>query len=318
MLVKLFVESYCRTPSEIWLDLAATDDRLHVHQEGRFFLGYCGYYCHLPLYIFCGEHLMRARLRASNHDASAGSVEVLEHIVSQIRRHWPRTRINIRGDSGFCREPIKQLCEANDVGLVLGLARNRRLVRALGSQVHAARSVHQRTGKPARRFRDFTYRTRKSWSRSRRVVGKAEHPPRGDNPRFVVTSLSARKATARRLYEQLYCGRGEMENRIKEQQLYLFADRTSGHTMRANQLRLYFASFAYVLMHGLRRLGARGTPFARAQCSTLRLKLLKLGARVKITARRVWLSFSEAYPYAKTFGQVLSNLQQRPLWKPPG
>ena len=318
LLVELFVESYCRAPREIWLDLDATDDRLHGHQEGRFFHGYYGYYCYLPLYIFCGEHLLCARLRASNQDASAGSVEELERIVSQIRRHWPRTRINIRGDSGFCRESIMQWCEANDVGFVLGLARNRRLVRALGLEMHEARSVHRRTGKPARRFRDFTYRTRKSWSRSRRVVGKAEHLSKGDNPRFVVTSLSPRKATARRLYEQLYCGRGEMENRIKEQQLDLFADRTSAHTMWANQLRLYFASFAYVLMHALRRLGARGTPFARAQCSTLRLKLLKLGARVKITARRVWLSFSQAYPYAKTFGQVLSNLQQRPLWKPPG
>ena len=318
LLVELFVESYRRAPREIWLDLDATDDRLHGHQEGRFFHGYYGYYCYLPLYIFCGEHLLCARLRASNQDGSAGSVEELERIVSQIRRHWPRTRINIRGDSGFCRESIMQWCEANDVGFVLGLARNRRLVRALGSEMREARKVHQRTGKPARRFRDFTYRTRKSWSRSRRVVGKAEHLSKGENPRFVVTSLSPRKATARRLYEQLYCGRGEMENRIKEQQLDLFADRTSAHTMRANQLRLYFASFAYVLMHALRRLGARGTPFARAQCSTLRLKLLKLGARVKITARRVWLSFSQAYPYAKTFVQVLSNLQQRPLWKPPG
>ena len=318
LLVELFVESHSRAPREIWLDLDATDDPLHGHQEGRFFHGYYRCYCYLPLYIFCGEHLLCARLRASNQDASAGSIEELERIVRQLRRHWPRTRINIRGDSGFCRESIMKWCEEHDVGYVLGLARNRRLVRALGAQMHKARSVHGRTGKPARRFGDFTYRTRTSWSRRRRVVGKAEHLSKGANPWFVVTNLSPRKAAARRLYEKLYCARGEIENRLKEQQLDLFADRTSAHTMRANQLRLYFSSFAYVLMHALRRLGTEGTDFAREQCSTLRLKLLKIGARVKITARRVWLSFSQAYPYAKTFTQVLANLQKEPLWNPSG
>ena len=318
VLVELFVESHSRAPREIWLDLDATDDPLHGHQEGRFFHGYYRCYCYLPLYIFCGEHLLCARLRESNQDASAGSIEELERIVGQIRRHWPRTRINIRGDSGFCRDSLMKWCEENDVGFVLGLARNRRLVRALGAAMHEAHSVHRRTGKAARRFRDFTYRTRKSWSRSRRVVGKAEYLSKGENPRFVVTNLLPRKAAARRLYEKLYCARGEMENRIKEQQLDLFADRTSAHTMRANQLRLYFSSFAYVLMHALRRLGAEGTQFARAQCSTIRLKLLKIGARVKITARRVWLSFSQAYPYAETFTQVLANLQKEPVWNPSG
>ena len=295
-----------------------TDDPLHGHQEGRFFHGYYGCYCYLPLYIFCGEHLLCARLRESNQDASAGSIEELERIVRQIRRHWPRTRINIRGDSGFCRDSLMKWCEDHDIGFVLGLARNRRLVRALGAAMHEAHSVHRRTGKAARRFRDFTYRTRKSWSRSRRVVGKAEYLSKGENPRFVVTNLLPRKAAARRLYEKLYCARGDMENRIKEQQLDLFADRTSAHTMRANQLRLYFSSFAYVLMHALRRLGTDGTQFARAQCSTLRLKLLKIGARVKITARRIWLSFSQAYPYAKAFTEVLANLQRAPLWNPSG
>ena len=318
LLVELFVESHSRAPRELWLDLDATDDPLHGHQQGRFFHGYYRCYCYLPLYIFCGEHLLCARLRGSNQDASAGSIEELERVVEQIRRHWPRTRINIRGDSGFCRESIMKWCEDHGVGFVLGLARNRRLTRALGAAMHEAQSVHRRTGKPARRFRDFTYRTRKSWSRKRRVVGKAEYLSRGENPRFVVSNLSPRNAAARRLYEKLYCARGEMENRIKEQQLDLFADRTSAHTMRANQLRLYFSSFAYVLMHALRRLGTQGTPFARAQCSTIRLKLLKIGARVKITARRVWLSFSQAYPYAKTFAQVLANLQAEPLWDPSG
>ncbi len=318
LLVELFVESHSQAPRELWLDLDATDDPLHGSQEGRFFHGYYGCYCYLPLYIFCGEHLLCARLRESNQDASAGSIEELARIVGQIRRHWPRTRIHIRGDSGFCREPIMKWCEDHRVDYVLGLARNRRLTRALGAAMHQARAAHGRTGKPARRFGDFTYRTRKSWSRSRRVVGKAEYLSKGENPRFVVTSLSPRKAAAKRLYEQLYCARGEMENRIKEQQLDLFADRTSAHTMRANQLRLYFSSFAYVLMHALRRLGTQGTEFARAQCATLRLKLLKVAARVKITARRVWLSFSQAYPYAKTFTQVLVNLHKAPLWHPPG
>ena len=316
LLMDLFVESHARAPRELWLDLDATDDPLHGHQEGRFFHGYYGCYCYLPLYIFCGEHLLCARLRSSNRDASAGSIEELARIVGQIRRHWPKTRINIRGDSGFCRESIMRWCEDHDVGYVLGLARNQRLVRALGTRMREARSVHRRTGRPARRFRDFTYRTRESWSCSRRVVGKAEYLSKGENPRFVVTSLPSHMACARRLYEQLYCARGEMENRIKEQQLDLFADRTSAHTMRANQLRLYFSSFAYILMHALRRLGTKGTQFARAQSSTIRLKLLKIGARIRITARRVWLSFSQSYPYAGIFAQVLANLQKAPLWHP--
>ena len=219
LLVELFVESRWQAPREIWLDLDATDDLLHGHQEGRFFHGYYGCYCYLPLYIFCGEHLLCARLRESNQDASAGSIEELERIVGQIRRHWPRTRINIRGDSGFCRDSLMKWCEEHGVGFVLGLARNQRLVRALGGAMHEAHSVHRRTGKAARRFRDFTYRTRKSWSCKRRVVGKAEYLSKGENPRFVVTNLSPRKAAARRLYEKLYCARGDMENRIKEQQL---------------------------------------------------------------------------------------------------
>ena len=315
---ELLVESHRRAPREIWLDLDATDDPVHGHQEGRFFHGYYGCYCYLPLYIFCGEHLLCARLRPSDRDASAGSVEELECIVGQLRRHWPNTRIGIRGDSGFCRESILRWCEDNGIDYVLGLARNERLVHAIGAQMRQAQAAHRRTGKAARRYRDFTCRTRKSWSRSRRVVGKAEYLTKGENPRFVVTSLSTRRAAAKRLYEKLYCARGDMENRIKEQQLGLFADRTSAQTMRANQLRLYFSSFAYVLMQSLRALGAQGTELARAQVSTLRLKLLKVGTRIRITARRVWLSFSQAYPYARVFAEVLANLQREPLWREPG
>lgn len=318
LLVDLFLESHAKPPAEIWLDLDATDDPLHGRQEGRFFHGYYGCYCYLPLYIFCGEHLLCARLRPANQDASAGSVAELERIVGQIRARWPRTRIVIRADSGFCREPIMSWCEAEGVDYVLGLARNQRLLRALGAALAEADAEHQRTGQPARCFRELRYRTHKSWSRERRVVGKAEQLPGKANPRFVVTSLSPERAGAQALYEQLYCARGEMENRIKEQQLGLFADRTSAATLRANQLRLYFASFAYVLLHGLRRLGLAGTALARAQCTTMRLKLLKIAARIRVTARRVWLSFSEACPCAGEFAQALANLRTHPIWLPPG
>jgi hypothetical protein len=317
LLIDVFLESYAKAPREIWLDLDATDDPLHGHQEGRFFHGYYRCYCYLPLYIFCGEHLLCARLRPSNQDGAAGSVEELERIVTQIRARWPKTRIVIRGDSGFCRDALMSWCEAQRVGYVLGMARNKRLHRALGREMAEARAAHAMTGKPARRFRDFRYRTRKTWSCERRVVGKAEVLPGKDNPRFVVTNLPLTRAGAKRLYEKLYCVRGEMENRIKEQQLGLFADRTSSATMRANQLRLYFASFAYVLMHGLRRLGLAGTSYARAQCTTIRLKLLKIGARIRITVRKVWLSFSEACPYISDVAQILANLSRIPAWEPP-
>jgi hypothetical protein len=318
LLVDLFMDSHQKPPREIWLDLDATDDPLHGHQEGRFFHGYYGCYCYLPLYIFCGEHLLCARLRASNQDGAAGSVQELERIVAQIRGRWAKTRIVIRGDSGFCREALMRWCEDNRIGYVLGLARNKRLHRALGRELDQARAEYEQTGQPARRFRDFRYRTRKSWSCERRVVGKAEYLPNKANPRFVVTNLPISRAGAKRLYERLYCVRGEMENRIKEQQLGLFADRTSTETMRANQLRLYFSSFAYVLMHGLRRLGLHGTQHAKAQCTTIRLKLLKIGARIRITVRKVWLSFSEAYPYARDFAQILANVRRYPSWPPPG
>lgn len=318
LLVDLFLDAHAKPPREIWLDLDATDDPLHGHQEGRFFHGYYRCYCYLPLYIFCGEHLLCARLRSSNQDAAAGSVEELERIAAQIRERWPKTRIVIRGDAGFCREAIMAWCEANHVRYVLGLARNKRLQRALGETMAAARQAHERSGQPARRFRDFRYRTRKSWSRERRVIGKAEYLPGKANPRFVVTNLSAREAGAKRLYEQLYCVRSDMENRIKEQQLGLFADRTSTATLRANQLRLYFSSFAYVLLHGLRRLGLAGTAHAKAQSTTMRVRLLKIGARIRITARKVWVSFSEAYPYADDIAQILANLRRHPIWISPG
>ena len=317
VLLDIFLESQAEAPKELWLDLDATDDPLHGDQEGRFYHGYYKGYCYLPLYIFCGEHLLCARLRRSDIDASEGSVEELERIVGRIRGRWPEARIVARGDSGFCREPILRWCEDHGVEYVFGLARNARLVKRIGKALHKSRCRHAGTGSASRRYREFRYRTRETWSRSRRVVAKAEHLAKGPNPRFVVTSLGCNVAGPQRLYEELYCARGDMENRIKEQQRDMFADRTSAATMRANQLRLYFASFAYVLMHGLRRLGLAGTRMARAQCATLRVKLLKIAARVRITARKVWLSFSSVSPYQDEFAAAAAALCRGPARAPP-
>lgn len=318
LLVELFLESYKKPPKRIWLDLDATDDPVHGDQEGRFFHGYYRHYCYLPLYIFSGDHLLCARLRPSNIDGAKGSIEELTRIVDQIRTHWPKTNIVIRGDSGFCRDAIMSWCEERPgVDYVLGLAKNARLKRALGDAMQAAEQANHESGQSSRVFKELTYRTRKSWSRERRVVGKAEHLHKGANPRFVVTSLSIEDADARHLYEKLYCARGDMENRIKEQQLDLFADRTSTATLRANQLRLYFSSFAYGLLCALRRLGLKDTEMARAQCGTIRLKLFKIGTRITISVRRVWLSFSESYPYAGLYSRVLDHLKAAPLYPAP-
>jgi hypothetical protein len=308
--VETFLALHRTPPGEIVLDFDATDDPIHGHQLGRFFHGYYDSYCYLPLYIFCGEHLLCAKLRPSDIDGAAGSVKQLARIVERVRRRWPKVRIIVRGDSGFCREPLMRWCEENRVDYVLGLAKNARLQRMLGRELHEAKLQFEATGRPARVFKDFTYQTRKSWSRQRRVVGKAEHLVKGSNPRFVVTSLPAEQRDARALYEDLYCARGEMENRIKEQQLYLFADRTSCATMRANQLRLWLSSVAYTLLTALRQFGLQGTEMAQARCDTIRLKLLKLGALVRTTVRRVWISLSESCPYQRVFAQVYENLRR--------
>jgi hypothetical protein len=311
--VDVFLDSYNRAPHKtLILDLDATDDPLHGHQLGRFFHGYYMNYCYLPLYIFCGEHLLAAKLRPADIDASAGTVPELERIVAHIRRRWPKVKILIRGDSGFCREEIMAWCERHDVDFVLGLAKNERLKAEIGPELYEAWEDFQASGQSARVFRDFQYRTLESWSRPRRVIGKAEYSEKGENPRFVVTSLSCESVDARTLYEQTYCGRGEMENRIKEQQLFLFADRTSCETMRANQLRLYLSSVAYVLLVALRQFGLKQTELAKAQCDTIRLKLLKIGAQVRVTVRKVWLSLSEAYPYRELFARVYHNLRTLP------
>ncbi|MFQ5700145.1 MAG: IS1380 family transposase [Myxococcota bacterium] len=307
-----FLEAHTRPPQRIVLDLDATDDPLHGQQEGRFFHGYYRNYCYLPLYVFCGEFLLWAELRRSNIDASAGSVEALETIVGRIRARWPEVEIWIRADSGFAREAIMAWCEANDVEFVLGLARNKRLVRALGGELAAVREEAQRTGEKARCFRDLRYRTKKSWSRERRVVAKAEQLGDKPNPRFVVTSLGAASYPAQALYERLYCARGDMENRIKEQQLGMFADRTSTATMRGNQLRLWIASLAYTLAQALRRIGLAGTALAKAQVNTIRLRLLKLSGVVTISVRRIRVALSSAFPLQGVFAQALHNLQASP------
>jgi Transposase DDE domain group 1 len=297
LFVDLFLEAYKTPPGEIILDLDATDDPLHGHQEGRFFHGYYDCYCYLPLYVFCGRHLLAAKLRRSNIDASAGAVPEVERIVTQIRARWPRVKILLRADSGFARDELMGWCEANAVDYVFGLARNERLVGAIADDLAAVELESLAQGGPVRRFADFTWRTLDSWSRARRVVAKAEHLPKGSNPRFVVTSLPASAIDARALYEDVYCARGNIENRIKEQQLDLFADRTSAATMHANQLRLWFASFAYVLLEALRRIGLRHTQFATATCGTIRLRLLKIGAQVRRSVRRIKVAMASACPY---------------------
>jgi len=312
MWVEVFIEAQEKAPCAIVLDLDATDDPLHGNQEGRFFHGYYGHYCYLPLYIFCGDFLLEARLRPSNIDAAAGCVEELERIVTQIRQAWPEVKITIRGDSGFCREELMRWCEGHQVDYVLGLAKNERLKAEIAGEVEQAAAEYAERGQAARIFKEFSYQTRKSWSRARRVIAKAEHLEKGANPRFVVTSLSAEAWEARRLYEELYCARGEMENRIKEQ-LMLFADRTSTAFLRSNQIRLNFSSIAYLLMEALRRLGLKETDLAQAQCSTIRLKLLKVGALIRVTVRKVWVSMAGGYPYAELWARIWGRLQLIPL-----
>ncbi len=308
LLVDAFLDAHDEAPDWIELDVDATDTPLHGHQEGRFFHGYYGHYCYLPLYIFAGEHLLLARLRPSDIDASAGTREELARIVGRIRARWPETEILIRGDSGFAREELMSYCEDHGLWYVFGLARNSRLVAAIETELEEAKALCEETGKAARVFADFEYSTLESWSCLRRVVGKAEHLAKGANPRFVVTNLPDDVFDARTVYEEIYCARGDMENRIKEQQLYLFADRASAHTLRANQIRLYFSSLAYVLLSALRRVALAGTKLARAQCHTIRTKLLKIGAVVWVTVRKVWLALSSAHPYQRLFETIYQRL----------
>jgi hypothetical protein len=309
LFVSLFLEAQRTAPKQIVLDLDATDDPIHGHQEGRFFHGYYDGYCYLPLYIFCGRHLLAAKLRRSNIDASAGAIEEVERIVGQIRARWPRVRILLRADSGFARDALMAWCEGNRVDFVFGLARNERLVAEIAVALIQAEEEAGRTGKPARRFRDFSWSTLDSWSRRRRVIAKAEWTGGEANPRFIVTSLKPTEVAGRHLYEEVYCARGDMENRLKEAQGDLFADRTSAATMRANQLRLWFASMAYVLLCALRRIGLAHTQFAQATCGTIRLKLLKIGALVTVSVRRIRFAMASGCPNQPEWALVHARLQ---------
>jgi len=312
LLVKVFIESHQKAPHEIILDVDTTDLPLHGQQEGRFFHGYYDSYCYLPLYVFCGKQVLCARLREANHDASFGSLAEIRRIVAQIRMAWPEVKIILRGDSGFCRNELMSWCENNGVDFVFGLARNQRLRRIIGAQMNEATQQWHQTGQPARVFSEFQYKTKKTkkggWDRERRVAAKAEHIEGKENPRFVVTSLTSERWAAQALYEDLYCSRGDMENRIKEQ-FSLFAGRVSAETMRANQLRLYLSAMGYVLVSGLRRLGLQGTELAEAQVSTIRTKLLKIGAQIRVTVRKVWISMASSYPWQGLYRQVWANLR---------
>ena len=313
-LEEYFVQSFLRTtkkpPELLILDFDATDDPLHGKQEGRFFHGYYDCYCYLPLYVFCGDQLLWAQLRKADIDASDGALQVLQRLVKLIRHKWPLANILMRADSGFCREAIMSWCEANGVKFLFGLAKNKRLLKRITHTMKKAKRDWACSGRAARRYIQLSYRTRSSWSCPRRVVAKAEYMEKGPNPRFVVTNLTSWEYEPSQLYEKLYCARGEMENRIKEQQLYLFADRTSSATMKANQLRLWFSSLAYVILNELRSVGLRRTRMAEATCQSIRLKLLKIGAHVRVSVRRVVFSMASGYPDQDLFRSVLDNLQR--------
>ena len=306
LLVQLFLEAHASAPEQIVLDIDTTDMALHGKQEDRFFHGYYGHYCYLPLYIVCGSHVLCARLRPSNVGPAVGSKKEVERVVGQIRQHWPDVRIVLRGDSGFCTDEIMTWCEENRVDYVLGMARNKRLQAIIVDALAQAEREFEQTRQPARVFVEFPHETVSgTWSKPRRVVAKAEHIDGKSNPRFVVTSLDSEK---QELYERMYCARGDMENRIKEQ-FMLFADRVSSSTLRANQLRIYFSVIAYTLVNGLRRLGLAGTAMANAQIATIRLRLLKIGALVRVTVRRVWVRMATAFPLQALFSQTLRQLR---------
>jgi Transposase DDE domain group 1 len=308
LLVDLFLGAHARAPKQIILDLDATDDPLHGQQEGRFFHGYYDCYCYLPLYVFCGRHLLVAKLRGADIDAAAGAVEEVARLVAEIRSRWPGTRILLRADSGFAREDLMAWCEANNVDFLFGLAKNDRLIAEIKTELDLAAAKSRRTGRAERRFKNFMWMTRKTWSRRRRVVAKAEWTQGEANPRFVVTSLARDECKAKHLYEKVYCARGDMENRIKECQLDLYADRTSTATMRANQLRLWFYSMAYILLCAMRRIALHHTEFAKATCGTIRLKLLKIGAHVRVSVRRIKVAMASGCPVAQVWGLAATRL----------
>jgi len=306
--VEQFIASHKTPPGEVVLDFDATDDLLHGTQEGRFFHGYYDHYCYLPLYVFCGGQLLVAYLRPSKIDGAKHSWAILSLLVRRLREAWPGVRITMRADSGFCRWPMLRWCDRHGVNYVIGLAKNAVLMRMAGPLTDGAKAAYESSGQKQRVFGEVQYAAA-TWDRPRRVIVKAEHLIEGPNTRFVVTNLPG---DPQDLYDRTYCARGDMENRIKEQQLDLFADRTSCHGFAANQFRLLLSSAAYVLVDALRRLGLRGTEFARAQAGTIRLRLFKIGVRVVTSVRRVVLHFASGYPWKNLFATVLARLRQAP------
>src|SRR5271169_1939880 len=310
LLVEIFLEAHPVAPAQIVLDIDTTDMALHGNQEDKFYHGYYKHYCYLPLYIFCGDQVLCARLRPSSIGPAVGSRKEVERVVQQIRQSWPDVRIILRGDSGFCSDELMTWCEKNRVDFVVGMARNSRVEGLIDGSLAQAKQQFEATQQPARIFVEFEYETLKgTWSRKRRVVAKAEHINGKSNPRFIVTSLDSEGWEKQKLYEELYCARGDMENRLKEQ-FVLFADRVSASTLRANQHRVYLSVIAYTLMNGLRRLGLQTTTMATAQVGTIRLKLLKIGALIQVTVRKVWVRLASSYPYQALFSQVLQQLRQ--------
>jgi Transposase DDE domain group 1 len=310
LFVELMMDAHDAAPRQLIIDIDATHDPIHGEQEGRHFNGFYDCYCYLPLYIFCGRHLLAAKLRSADRDAADGAQAEIARIVAQIRARWPDVRIILRADSGFARDELMDWCETNGVDYIFGLARNPRLTGAIKRQLVLARRASRRSGHAERRFTVLeNWDTRDGWARPRKVVAKAEWLGDKANPRFLVTSLHWSDGDARKLYEDIYCARGEMENRIKECQTDLFAGRTSAATMRANQLRLWFAAFAYVVMAALRRIGLGGTELARATCGTIRLKLLKIGALITISVRRVKIAFASSCPQQAIFAHAHHRLR---------
>jgi hypothetical protein len=305
-LVEVFIASHATPPRQLILDFDSTDDPVHGHQVGRFFHGYYDNYCFLPLYVFCGHQLLAAYLRPSNIDPAKGAWAILKLLVQRLREVWPEVQIIFRADSGFCRHRMLGWCERQGIDYIVGIAKNSRLLEMSQPLSNEARHRFELTDQKQRLFGDLLYAAG-SWKSERRIIAKAEHSRKGSNPRFVVTNLSGDGAE---LYEKLYCARGEAENRIKEQQLDLFADRTSCMNWLPNQLRVLLSGLAYTLMEAVRRLALAGTKLARACCGTIRLKLLKIGAVIVRNTRRVHLMLSSACPYQDLFIRAAKRLRE--------
>jgi len=313
LLLDIFEESLKDVPDELVLDLDATDDPLHGNQEGAFFNGYYKAYCYLPLYIFCGDHLLLARLQTSDVDPAKAGMTAIRKTVRELRRRFPKTRLILRGDGGFCREELMDLCESPMMDFVFGLPKNKRLEKLLESAMSESREKFQPDGEAVRTFSEFSYKPLETWEHPRRVIGKAEINDKGENPRFVVTTMKPEKWEPKELYEDFYCARGDMENRIKEQQLGLFGDRLSTSWIKSNQLRLFFSSFAHTLFRALREDGLKGTRMEKAQCWTMRTQLMKIAVRITLSVRRIKISFPTPYPYKEMFHQVLRQIRQVPI-----